>query len=465
MASANATYAESITKAQTAHTDTLTTINDTYNQAVLDANIANQQKILDLQTANNDAIAKLQQSASDKQLSIVQKSKDLLINEFANVTKINLSTSFFGGGGTSTGLVGNLKKQLDDAQKLQQDAAALAGKGYTQTFIQEVIKQGPYVGDQMAKSILNATPETAAQIQSLYGQVQDVSQNGMNALADQMNSGASLATQALTAEYNKVTADLTVALAAQSEKMQDNLAKQQTAFQASMDKANDARATSTANANKTLSDALTNAQDSLNKATAAANVTLSDALFNANRTLVQATAAADLTLNDALTTENRTLKQGTADADATLKKALADSQKTLGDALKTAQTTYDTAIQALNDATMAKITKLQTQLKTVADLIAKIQGASAGVGIMAGSPGAGYIAGTTTLTPPAFTPTVPAAPGGTTNNIYVNGYNLTNPQATAQGINAIIQNGQTQGIIPAIGQPVVGTGSQKLVYG
>ena len=463
MASANATYAESVTKAQTAYSDTLATINDTYNQAVLDANTANQQKILDLQTANNDAVAKLQQSAADKQLSIVQKSKDLLINEFANVTKINLSTSFFGGGGTALGLVGNLQKQLDDAQKLQQDAAALAGKGYTQTFIQEVIKQGPYVGDQMAKSILNATPETAAQIQALYGQVQDVSQNGMNALADQMNSGASLATQALTQEYQQVTTDLNTALAAQAEILQDNLAKQQTAYQASMNKAADARATSTASANKTLTDALATAQDSLNKATASATQTLNDALFNANRTLVQAQAAAKQTLDDALATENRSLKQGTADADATLKKALADSQTTLQDALTTAQTTYDTAIQALNDATMAKITKLQTQLKTVADLIAKIQGASAAVGIMAASPGAGYIAGTTTLTPPAFTPTVP--PTGATTNITVNGYNLTNPQTTAQGINAIIQNGQTQGIIPAAGQPIVGTGSQKLVYG
>ena len=60
-------------------------------------------------------------------------------------------------------------------------------------------------------------------------------------------------------------------------------------------------------------------------------------------------------------------------------------------------------------------------------------------------------------------PTVP--PTGATTNITVNGYNLTNPQTTAQGINAIIQNGQTQGIIPAPGQPIVGTGSQKLVYG
>jgi len=453
MATANEAYKDSIAKAEQAHVDTLATITETYNQAVLDANTSNQEKILELQKANNEAIAQLQQRASDKQLSIIQKSKYLLIKAFEGVTTINLSNTFFGGGGTATGLVSNLKRHLDEAHKLQQDASALAGKGYTQTFIQEVIKQGPYVGDQMAKSILNATPETAAQIQALYGQVQDVSQNGMNALADQMNSGANLATKALTDEYNQVAIELAQSLADQANKFQESLAKQQIAYQTALDKALDAQNKSIVASDKTLTDALGNAKEALDKSTASASQTLSNSLFDTNRTLIQAQANAKRTLDDALADENRTLKQGISDADETLKRALADSQDTLGKALLAAQATYDTAIQALNDATMTKITKLQTQLKTVADLISGIQGKSAGVGVLAGSPGAGYIAGTKTLTAPSFTPDVlpgPSAGGVSIDKLQVFMDDPSLARITT-GLLAAQALGQTQGLTPSKG--------------
>ena len=48
--------------------------------------------------------------------------------------------------GTGAGLADSLKKQLDDVKKLQEAAGYLAGEGYSQTFIEQVMKAGPEAG-------------------------------------------------------------------------------------------------------------------------------------------------------------------------------------------------------------------------------------------------------------------------------------------------------------------------------
>jgi hypothetical protein len=322
--------------AHQAYTDKMTQIDADFQQKQDDLLAAHNDKIASLQQAAADKAVQLQQAAADKQQAIVQQSIDLLTSSWESATKIDVGKLFTSSGSTAEGLASSLKDQLDAVLKLQKDAGQLAAAGYTQTFIQEVLSQGPQVGDQMAQSVLNATPETAAQIKSLYGQIQDVSQNGLDSLATQMNSGAQLATQKLMDQYAQVGVTL-------QQQMSDNAKTLQTSIAAE---------------NATYAKALDAATDAHTKAADAANATLTKALATAQDNLTKAQAAADKALTD-----------GTAKAQATLAAALAASQSS-----------YDSSIKSISDSTDKQLTALMTKIDAVATKIRSLGGTVSGIG-------------------------------------------------------------------------------------
>ena len=399
------THNEALAKAQEAYdytaqqeaqknADAVAKIYDDYNT-----------KIADLQQSAADKAVQLQTDAATKQADIIKQSAALLTDEFSRVTSVDVGKTFATFPSLS-GLLGSLKDQLAGAKQLASDAAALAAQGYSQTFIQQVVAQGPQVGDQMAQAILNATPDTKNQLQSLYGQLQDTSQNGVTALANQMSTGTSLATKALTDQYAQVNVDLQQALA-------DNQTALSTALTAEQKNLNDQLAAQ----QKSYTDTMASAQKTLNDAIESANQSFTDGLANAKQTQNNA-------LQDMTTTLNNTL----ADANTTLQKALTDSA-----------TTFNGQVTALQTDTMNKLSALQTKLAAVAAAIAKISGASAGVGALASSPAAPFLAGTSTL---------PTTSTGTTNtdnsvNVTVNGTNLSDPNATASTVTNAIRLGVT----------------------
>jgi hypothetical protein len=193
-----------------------------------------------------------------------------------SATKIDLATLFTSGGATAGGLVGAMQDQLNKILNLQKDAGNLAAQGYSQSFIDQVIAKGPDVGDQMAQAVLNATPETAQQIKSLYSQIDSVSQDGLTQLATTMNNGTTFATQAMAEEYAQVgrdmqkqladnQANLTADLATEQSKYTDALAKAQAALNKAQTDAANARDLALAKAQDTLTNSLNAAQDAYNK--------------------------------------------------------------------------------------------------------------------------------------------------------------------------------------------------------
>jgi hypothetical protein len=167
----------------------------------------------------------LQTDAENKRANIIQKSKDLLINAFQNATKIDLAGLMKDSDGSGATMVQKLKDKYAKIIELQKKAGELASKGFSQQFIQDVISQGPDAGTAMADSILSSSPETIDEMKSLYGKIQDVSDNGMTQLADRMFSGMGLATKALRDEYAQVAVDLDVALRKNSEAFAEALKK------------------------------------------------------------------------------------------------------------------------------------------------------------------------------------------------------------------------------------------------
>ena len=402
MDAATATHNDAINQAQetfnstkdsllTKLNDSLKTAQDNYNTAVENATTTHEQNLLDIQQQYADKATQLQQTAADDQQKIIDQSIAVMTDAFASATKIDLGKLFTAGGGSADALVSQLQDQLAQITKLQQDAGQLAAAGYNQSFINEVIAQGPAQGDALAQSVLTATPATQDSIQSLYAQIQDTSQNGLNSLAAQMNDGTNFATQALAEQYAQVGVTLQTQLTANS-----------AAMQTAMDKEND-----------TFNTALTTAQDTLDKATKTA-------------------------------TDARNL-------------ALQKAQDTLQNSIQSAQDAFDKSVKTISDNTMKQLDALQ----------AKLAAASVSLGALGASTGgiSSYLANTG-LPNPNQTNVINGL-GGTkdtsnyTNyNVSVTGYNLTDPNATAQQTVAALKYGTPIAANVSTPSPISGTSAR-----
>ena len=407
---------------------------NTYNTTKENLNAQAAQQTIDLQKA-----------AADKQASIIQKSVDLLTNAFGSATGINVGSIFasllpqgnaditnglfnqvkngvtasvsWWGKSADTGVNGlltKLKEQLTGAQDLAKNASALAAQGFSQNFIQQVVSQGPLIGNQMAQAILTATPEASSQLKDLYGKIQDVSENGVNSLANQMSTGTSLATTALTNEYAQVAIDLQKTLATNSVTLNKSLTDAQKTFDTAIAANIKDRSDKITEANKSLTDGLSAAQKTLVDANATAFRTLSEGLTDARKTNKDAIDDIFTSLNNSVTDAQRTLNESKASALLSLTEGLADAktsfdtsltdmttsyntsvasaQDTLNKALIASHAQFNTDVDALQKSTLSKLAVLQTELKKTADAIALASGKNAGVSALAKSPAAPYLA-------------------------------------------------------------------------
>ena len=215
VANLNKRYAEALADAQLRFDDAEASARKTYAKALVDNAKDYADKIADieerLQKKTSDireqALKKTQdlnKAAADKQASIVEKSMDRLRSAFSSA--INLDN--FVKGSSPKNMIKQLQDTLNGARKLQENAAALAGMGYSQTFIEQVVKNGPRLGNRIAEALKKSSPEATEQLQTLYKEVETISTSGMDKLAETMNSGGKLATQELMDEYKKVATDL-----------------------------------------------------------------------------------------------------------------------------------------------------------------------------------------------------------------------------------------------------------------
>ena len=397
-ASAQQAYDQASANAEKVHTEAIAQIDSDFAAKKADLLQQHNDNLLAIQKQYADQATALEQQAADKRQAIIQSSIDLMTSAFANATQVDIG-SLFKTGDTAGDLKTALQDQLTAVVKLQKDAGLLAAQGYSQTFIDKVIAKGPQVGDEMSQAILSATPETATQLKSLYGQIEDVSNNGLDDLAKSMNSGTQLATQQMMDQYNQVGTDLTELLADNSAKLADAVAKENGAYTETLDAATDSYKKSVAAADKTLADALASELQRLNDAKAAADQTLKDGMDTAQRALDDANAASLKAYNDQI---------------AAISKAMDD-----------------------------KLTALQGQIKATTALLGTL----------------GVAASSQYISVPTSTSTITSNPGmvngfsgstaiGTLNQ-YVSTTDPSLPSVTA-GTLAAITLGQTQGIIPSV---------------
>jgi hypothetical protein len=385
------------------NTEVLLEIEKDYADKKADLEKTKNKQIASLQEAANKKRAELTASAAEKERSIVQTSIDRLRDAFASKLSFNLADSFDLTAFTSSlsiktaegwttafstaakkgtdKLLSDLKEKLQGAKDLQANAAKLAGMGYSQTFIEEVVKNGPEAGNKIAAALQAASPEATKELQDLYGQVEKISETGLDQLAATMNSGGKLATQELMTAYSQVAIDL----------------KQ----------------------------SLSEVDTELNRSLADANAAYSEALSDAAATRTEKMAAAMTDLQEALAAAKLRF-------DDTLKAATVDLQRSLLDAQKD----YEKAIDEINKSTQKKLADLKLKLAEVAAAMSALGASQAAYAAMQNAP---------VFKPIVATQSKPGDPGfvgpvaGNTTNITTNvtGVNMTDANTTA----AVITNG------------------------
>jgi hypothetical protein len=370
---------------------------------------ANNAKLDDIRKKAADKTADLTKAAAEKQANIVQQSMERLSKAFASKTGFDLGEAFKGGSDSAEKLLADLKAKLAAAKELQANAAKLAGMGYSQTFIEEVVKQGPEAGNKIAEALKAASPDATKELQSLYGQVEKVSETGLDALAQTMNAGGKLATAELMDAYKQVSVDLKESLASVNTEMNEALAEANAAYSEAVTEAETVRKDKLAEANKDLTEALANAKTAYNEAIADANKALTEARERAQKDL----------------------DEGLAEAATTLQEALLEAQKD-----------YEKAIDEINKSTMKKLQDLKDKLAEVAALMKSLSAASAASAVS---------------NAPTYTPIIAATvPGGSSNagtsvvtnyNTSVTGVNLTDPYTTTNSVVNAIKFGNV--IVPS----------------
>lgn len=364
-------------------------------------------KKIDLNAAAEDKITNAKASAAEKQASIVQKSIDRLTNAFASGTAASIADIFKEGAKTADDVIASLKSKLEATKELQKNAALLQAKGYSQVFIEEVIKAGPKVGNEMASALLNASDDTQKELRSLYGEVNNISATGLDDLAKTMSVGSKLATQELIDEYNAVPKELAVFIAQTNADLQKSLTK----------------------ANDDYLEKLAEAATNRNEALAESKSRLDEALAAADTALAEANAATMKEFNDAL-------KENAAN---------------LADALAQIMSNYDDTIAQIAADMKEKLAALQEDLLKAIETLKALGEAKAAAAALAKSPATSYVPilpGKTVI--PGIGSVVTDSQNQAKYASYftttVTGVNMSDPNAAAKAVDNALRFGAPQSL-------------------
>jgi hypothetical protein len=294
------------------YTKRLLDITKSYNKRETDLAEQLAEKIADIQKSADVERANLRKNAAENEVSIIRQSMDRLRSAFASGINFSLEDTLNRGGGI-TGALKRLTRRLQEAKDLQANAAALAGRGYSQTFIEEIVKAGPRMGNRMAKSILAGSPEATKEMQSLFSQIETISNSGLDSLAETMNKGGNLATEELRKAYASVATDLQQSLAGVDAVLKEKLAEAQKDYAKSM-----------ADTAAMRNEAILEAAADLEEALADTDAKLKEALIDANAELLKAQVKAKEQFDKGLLDAHEALENSLKEARKSFKKSIED---------------------------------------------------------------------------------------------------------------------------------------------
>jgi hypothetical protein len=275
-----------------------------FNETMADLNAKKADDLFKAQQNNIEKVAELTKNGNEKLQSIVEQSVNRLRDAYKKGTQFSVTDLFKGLSEAGTASVGDLLTKMKDklaaSKKLAKNAAALQAKGFSQTFIEEVVAAGPEVGNKLAESIMDANPETIKELQATYADIEATTDTGLDALAKAMNSGGKLATAELNKAYAQAQIDLQQSLTKQAAEYTAQQAQINKTFNQAMADAEKTRDTTIAAAMADLAEAIAEQNKQFNEAVAQVNSELAEALAEAQADFVEKSEAARKQLSDTL---------------------------------------------------------------------------------------------------------------------------------------------------------------------
>jgi hypothetical protein len=276
-----------------------------FNETVKELTVKKGQDLLKAEKDNLEKVAEITKQGNEKLQSIVEDSVNRLRDAYKKGTAFSVTDLFKGlseaGTASVDTLLTKMKEKLAASKELAKNAALLQAKGFSQTFIEEVVAAGPDVGNQLAKSIMDANPETIKELQTTYADIEATTDTGLDALAKAMNAGGKLATAELNKAYAQAQIDLQQSLTKQAAEYTEQQAQINKTFNQAMAEAEKTRDTAIASALADLAEALAEENKQFNEAVAEVNSELAKALAEAQADFVEKSEAARKQLNDTLT--------------------------------------------------------------------------------------------------------------------------------------------------------------------
>lgn len=166
-----------------------------------------------LRADNTKTILRIETDFGNRLAEIATQSRERLTSAFKTAASFSLSDLFKV---EDTASVGNLVKGLTDKLQASRNLIANAGQlnaaGFSQTFIEQVVSAGTETGNELAKAILQSTPETQAELKKLFSQMEETTNAGMDTLAQQIYNKQGLATKELRDLYATTQLELSEAL-------------------------------------------------------------------------------------------------------------------------------------------------------------------------------------------------------------------------------------------------------------
>jgi hypothetical protein len=232
VAEAQKTYTKAVAAADKAFLENELRIRQDYGNKLADIIEQSKNRI-------RDAYKSIAQFNISTFLTNFQQVEDARLQSFNDAKKAaeDVGTAFtevFTKGDPVQAYLNNLRDKIASNKKILDTSAKLLEAGFSQTFIEQIIATGETGGIALAEGLLASSPETIAEIQSLFKEIESVAGTGADALANQLYEKQGLATAELVTLFDDTNQQLNDALAANFADYSDALGEAATALKDSL---------------------------------------------------------------------------------------------------------------------------------------------------------------------------------------------------------------------------------------
>ncbi len=254
-------YNEAVSEANQDYTKAQTDIAERYDKAITEATMRRDKAMGDALKNYNQSVAKINEDTAKKLADVIAQSMNRLRDAFRSAAEVNIADMFSSDAINKSvgGLVDGLRTKLTQSRQLIANAAELASKGFSQTFIEQVVAAGGEAGNELAQGILNSTPEQQRELKDLFNVIESEAGTGMDSLAQTLYEKNGLATTELKNLYASVLEDQRVALAEQKTLYDEQIAEIMVSFNQEVADAKVVRDEALLDAEETLNQALLDA--------------------------------------------------------------------------------------------------------------------------------------------------------------------------------------------------------------